>query len=156
LSTQEEKNLSQINSRIPNAILKRDQLHGAKNSTHVQMAKQFEEQGWLSDAIDFYYKADERQELLRIQGVAANQGNAFLVLKIARLLKQPETDLDAVRIVAKKAEELGMIRYAISAYEKLEDENKVRELRELVKNDGDIILEDSVDVFIPDEPLADS
>lgn len=142
-------------SLLPNAIAKRDLLHGAKNSTHVQTAQKFEAEGWLSDAIDFYLKGDDVASLQRLQQMAAAEGNAFLVLKVARLLRQSESDLGAVNAVAQKAEELGMIRYAIAAYEKLENDGKVRELRESVKDDGDIVLEDAVDVFIPDEPLAD-
>lgn len=142
-------------SQLPNAISKRDLLHGAKISTHVQTAQKFEAAGWFSDAIDFYNKGEDRAALLRLQQVAAAEGNAFLVLKVARLLKQAEGELQAVKAVAERAEELGMIRYAISAYEKLKNDAKVRELRESVRTDGDIVLEDAVDVFIPDEPLAD-
>ena len=142
-------------SLVPNAISKRDLLHGAKNTTHIQTAQKFEESSWISDAIDFYHKGEDLSALLRLQQTAAGQGNAFLVLKVARLLRQSDADLDAVRTVAQRAEELGMIRYAIAAHEKIKNEVKVRELRQSVKHDGDIVLEDAVDVFIPDEPLAD-
>lgn len=130
-------------------------LHAAKNPTHVEMAKKFENEGWLSDAVDFYSKAEDVDSLLRIQSLAADEGNSFLVLKVARLLKQGESVNSLIAKVAMKAEQMGMVRYAISAYEKLGNQAKVSELRSLVKNDGDIVLEDSVDVFIPDEPLAD-
>jgi hypothetical protein len=142
-------------SNLPSAIAKRDLLHGAKNSSHAQTAQKFESEGWISDAIDFYNKAEDRASLLRLQNAAAAEGNAFLVLKVVRLLKQGDSELDAVRTVAAKAEAQGMVRYAISAYEKLGNEAKVRELRESVKGDGDIVLEDAAEVFIPDEPLAD-
>lgn len=143
-------------SLLPNAISKRDLLYGAKNSTHSQTGAKFEAEGWLSDALDFYHKADDSSALLRIQQKAAKEGNAFLVLKAARFLKQSGDPTGTILEVARKSEELGMIRYAISAYERLDNQAKVRELRASVINDGDIVLEDAADVFIPDEPLADS
>lgn len=142
-------------SQLPHAIAKRDLIHSAKNSTHAQTGAKFEAEGWLSDAVDFYNKADEREAMLRIQKNAAAEGNAFLVLKVARFLKQEGDPTGAIAMVAEKAESLGMVRYAIAAYDRLGVDAKVRELRESVRNDGDIVLEDAVDVFIPDEPLAD-
>lgn len=142
-------------SQLPHAIAKRDLLFGAKNSTHVETAKKFEAEGWISDAMDFYNKGDDQAALQRLQTEAAETGNAFLVLKVTRLLKQDPTQVQAVHRVAECAESKGMIRYAISAYEKLENTAKVRELRESVRADGDIVLEDAAEVFIPDEPLAD-
>jgi len=145
----EEKNLSKLLS----AIEKRDALHakGQKNgdqSTKIKLGEAFESEDWIYDSLDYFGKAQSNDKILSLQKKAADEGNVFLVLKAQRFLGDESTNV--LELATQMAEKNGMIRYAISGYEKLGDEKNALRLAESIKDEGSILLEDSGDVFIPD------
>lgn len=91
----------------------------------------------------------DSQGLEKIRGLAVEEGNTFLFLKISRLLDEGEAK-DSLLTCALNAEKAGKIRYAMKAYEKLGNIDKVEELRATVATDGDIIAEAEQSVFIPE------
>ena len=134
-------------SKFPDAIAKRDILHGHKKISTTQklnMGSDFEAEGWLSDAIDFL--TSEPKDLEKIKLAAIEEGNVFLLTKIFRSLGKENED-ELLR-AAEKAEQLGKTRYAIKAYEKLGKEEKVQSLKNLIAEDGDMKTALN-DVFIP-------
>lgn len=138
--------------KTPDAITKRDILHGAKKGSEKELkdlAKLFLEKEWISDAIDFLM--NDPEELKKVRQKAAEEGDAFFVLKTSRFITGEENiPEDVLELCARVAEEKGKTRYAIMAYERLENIEKVNSLRESIKDDGDIIAEDEEDVFIPE------
>lgn len=136
-----------LNSNFPDAITKRDILHGQKKISDAQktdLGKRLSEAEWYSDAIDFLTL--EKSELEKIKAAAINEGNSFLLMKVFRSLGVENND-DLLR-TAMKAEELGKTRYAIKAYEKLGKTEKVEALKASISEDGDMKTALN-DVFIP-------
>ena len=122
--------------QIPDAITKRDILHGSKKLTLEEkhaIGDRLKQIGWLSDSIDFV--ADDAPKLTALKAALIEEGNVFLLLKVFRLLNDENRD-ELVRASA-KAEELGKIRYALKGYEKLDLPEKVESLKALIANDGD-------------------
>jgi len=136
-----------LDSNFPDAITKRDILHGYKKMSDSQkktLGSSLSEAGWYSDAIDFLTL--EPAELDKIKKAAIDEGNTFLLGKIFRVSGQDNND-ELLR-ASMKAEELGKIRYAIKGYEKLEKTEKVEALKASIANDGDMKTALN-DVFIP-------
>lgn len=139
-------------SSLPDAIKKRDILHAGKTDSEQlkKLAQDFESAGGVSDAIDFYAMAKDTDSLKNLRARAAEEGNTFLILKISKFLTDDKVGLESdLLTAAKKAEELGKIRYAIKAYERLEQNEKAESLRQTIANDGDIRAELESRVFIP-------
>lgn len=143
-----DKNMNKgTNSNFPDAITKRDILHGVKKMNDAQklnLGKEMSQAEWLSDAVDFLTLAPE--ELDKILSKAVSEGNSFLVIKVFRATNTEKTDL--LLQCATNAEAQGKYRYALKAYEKLGKEDKVKSLKELLANDGDMKTALN-DVFIP-------
>lgn len=136
-----------LNAKFPDAITKRDILHGHKKMSDAQkkaLGEELSEAGWYSDAIDFLTLAPAELEKIKIAAIA--EGNTFLLSKIFRSLGQENND-ELLR-AAMKAEELGKIRYAIKAYEKLGKTEKADSLKSTIAEDGDMKTALN-DVFIP-------
>ena len=140
------KNLN-ASSKFHDAITKRDILHGHKkvdDAQKVNLGLEFAKEGWISDAIDFL--TTDAAQLEKMKAAAIAEGNVFLLSKIFRVLGQENND--ELFQAALKAEEQGKIRYAIKAYEKLGQEDKVSALKTLIAGDGDMKTELN-SVFIP-------
>ncbi len=138
-------------SQVPDSIFKRDVLFGAKKVTPVQLkdfAKKYEQAQLLSDAIDFYAQAQSQEDLLRLAHQVAKEGDAFLLLKINRLLGASAVGDEVLKTCGDQARQLQKHRYAILAYEKLGLSAEAAAVRELIKDDGDIQALEEQDVFI--------
>ncbi|NCN26656.1 hypothetical protein GW915_03695 [bacterium] len=137
--------------KLPDPLTKRSLLYGVKATTPEQLsaiAKGFQEAGQLNDAADFFSKAKENQALEKLIGLAIEEGDTFLVLKLFKLLAK-EADSQSLVRCAQRAESLSKPRHAILAYERLGEDEKVASLRETIKDDLDIKSAVEADVFIP-------
>lgn len=136
-----------LNANFPDAITKRDILHGYKKMSDSQkktLGLSLQEAEWYSDAIDFL--TVNPAELDKIKAAAIAEGNTFLLMKIFRVTGQDSHD-ELLR-TSMKAEELGKTRYAIKGYEKLGKSEKVDALKSSIAEDGDMKTALN-DVFIP-------
>ncbi len=91
----------------------------------LRWGREYEESGLIYDAVDFYEKANAREDLSRIMGEAVQEGNLFLYRRVCRFLaKDPSPDewLD----VAKHAEESGKLAFAAEAYRIGGDEEGIK------------------------------
>ena len=133
--------------QIPDAIQKRDLLHGHKKMTDSQrsdLVTALRDAGWVSDAIDF--QTNDAKKLADLKALAIEEGNVFLLGKILRILG--DENQDDLLAAAVNAESLGKFRYAIKAYEKLGKTEKVEALRSELADDGDMKVALN-SVFIP-------
>jgi hypothetical protein len=148
-------------STLPGPVEKRDILFGVKKPTQaalIEMGKKFEAQDWLSDALDFYHQASDRDSISTLQKKAALEGQFFLLSKACRYLGQDaQVARDLFFQCAEKAEANGMIRYAIKAWEAIGLEDRATPLREKIAADGDQVAEAESSVFIPEneEPIEE-
>jgi len=144
-------------AKLPDAIFKRDVLFGARKASQaelVSLAKDFEGEGWLSDAVDFLTQAKDDAGLRRLRGQSIEEGDVFLFLKISRSLGDTEAVQADLRRCADKAAALGKVRYAIKGLEKAGFEAEAETLRATVAEDGDIKAEaEAKKVFIPEHEL---
>lgn len=145
-------------TKLPDAIFKRDVLYGARKvptAKLIELGKDFERAGWVSDAVDFLTQAKDEGTLRGLRAKAVEEGDTFLFLKISRSLGDTESVFEELRKCAIKAVSLGKIRYAIKGYEKMGDEAAAEALRAQIANDGDIKaeLEAKQQVFIPEHEL---
>lgn len=135
---------------LPSSIEKRDILFGAKKvagGTFLTLAQKYEAEGSLSDALDFFAKAEATEDLKRLAKIFIKEGDSFLLLKVAHLSHESVSE-DDIADCAQKAEELGKTRYAILAHDKLGNEEKVEALKESISEDGDIIAEREAHTFL--------
>lgn len=77
-----------------------------------------EEAGWIHDAVDFYEKAKAHGKLERLVSLAVEEGDAFLFLRLHRLL-QKEPSAEQWKKLAQRAEALGKNLYAQRALQHL-------------------------------------
>jgi hypothetical protein len=144
-------------SRLPDAIFKRDVLFGARKVPTAELqklAKDFENAGWTSDAVDFLTQAKDEAALRKLRAAAVEDGDTFFFLKISRSLGDLESVHDELKRCAEKALALGKIRYAIKGFEKAGDEARAEEIRLTVAEHGDIKAEmEAKKVFIPEHEL---
>jgi hypothetical protein len=133
--------------QIPDAIEKRDILHGHKKLSVEQkelIGLSLKDAGWTSDALDFL--TNNKIEIEKIKKTLIEEGNVFLLLKIFRILNE-ENQSELLQATA-NAEAQGKTRYALKGYEKLGRTEKYEALKSSVADDGDMI--NSLNsVFIP-------
>lgn len=139
--------------KLPDAIAKRDLLYVKKASVNeavlVDYAQSFVEAGWFSDAADFANQAKNKEVLMALRQKSVAEGNSFLFLKLHRLIGDESLPTAELLRCAQRAEELGKFRYAIKAYERLENTAEAERVAALIATDGDRISEAESKVFIP-------
>lgn len=96
---------------------KRELLNQSATSVDslARWGRQFEDQGSVFDAVDFYAKANDREALDRLMKRAAGEGDVFLFKQVCRALKYEPGREEWIEI-AKKAEEAGKLSLAAQAY----------------------------------------
>jgi hypothetical protein len=98
---------------------KRDLLNdaGVSEAILLDWGQRFEQAGLLNDAVEFYDKADAKDDLRRILQIALDEGDLFLYSKLCRLLGY-EASRDQWLALADKAEEAGKLSFAAEARRK--------------------------------------
>ena len=133
--------------QIPDAIEKRDILHGRKKLSAEQkelIGLSLKDAGWTSDALDFL--TENKIEIEKIKKAIIEEGNVFLLLKIFRILNE-ENQSELLQATI-NAETQGKTRYALKGYEKLGRTEKYEALKSSISEDGD--MKTSLNsVFIP-------
>jgi len=74
----------------------------------------FEEAEMVSDALDFFEKADSREDLLRLFARAREEGDLFLFRRLAKILGHEPTS-DEWLSLARRAEDAGKTVFASEA-----------------------------------------
>jgi ATP/maltotriose-dependent transcriptional regulator MalT len=88
-------------------------------------AREFVDQGFLSDAIDFFEKAGDSESLEGLLQTAVSEGDLFLVRRILKILgRKPDKYL--LKSVAENADRLGKTFFAGQARESAEDNGEGR------------------------------
>lgn len=78
----------------------------------------FEEAGLIHDAVDFYEKAQAWAEIERLVSLAVEEGDAFLFVRLYRLLKK-DPPAHQWKALEERAESLGKTLYAQRAREQV-------------------------------------
>ncbi len=105
----------------------------------VNYGKLFQEAGYLSDAIDFFAKAEEWNELKSLLPRVIEEGDVFLFEKIYKSLKEtPEPRL--WEEIGQNALKQGKLLFAYKAFLKANLSSKVAEIEKALKEKGLFVL----------------
>ena len=99
----------------------------------------FLKEGKLSDAIEFYQKAQYRAGLESIKEKARQTGDVMALLQVGKALSQSLSEEDW-RLTGDRARELKKYSFALYAYEKGGHDDLVQEVREIIKAEGNEIV----------------
>lgn len=97
----------------------------------------FLEAGRISDAIDFYQKANYVQGLEKIKGIAELSGDVMLLQQVQKPLKQTINE-ETWAAIGQRALELKKYLFAIYAYEKSNNDSMVGRIKEIIKSEDDV------------------
>ena len=96
----------------------------------------FLEAGRISDAIDFYQKANYVQGLEKIKGIAELSGDVMLLQQVLKSLKQTITE-ETWTAIGQRALEFKKYLFALYAFEKGNNNSMVGRIKEIIKSEDD-------------------
>jgi hypothetical protein len=113
---------------------KKQQLLHTKDAKPEELRRQGEEflqAGWLSDAIDFFGKAGDRDGLMKIREIAVAEGDIFLFRRTLKAL-EAAADEGEWKQLADRAFELGKLQFAREAYRMAGDRKSLDKVDRLI------------------------
>jgi tetratricopeptide (TPR) repeat protein len=127
-----------INNKLYDYRLKQKILYIDKVNTHVlqNYGNSFLEEGLLSDALDFYKKANDNIGIQKIKDVSFNSGDVMLWEQAAKALHLELKPADWESI-GQKAINLKKYYFAQSALEKANNEEMLNSLKKIIQVEKD-------------------
>jgi hypothetical protein len=96
----------------------------------------FLEEGKISDAIDFYQKANYVQGLETIKGMAEQSGDVMLLQQVLKALKQTIPG-ESWNTIGERALKVKKYMFALYAFEKGSNDAMVGRVKEIIKSEDD-------------------
>jgi tetratricopeptide (TPR) repeat protein len=100
----------------------------------IKYGELYQKQGLLSDAIDFFAKAEANEKLEAILPLIITEGDVFLFTKIYHALKIAPSAA-AWQEIAETALKLGKWQFALKAFQAADHKEKVREIEQLLETE---------------------
>ena len=127
-----------MSKKLPNYQEKQHILHVKHHSDKDLIAHgdAFLDEGKISDAIDFYQKANYVHGLEKIKGMAELSGDVMVLQQVLKPLKQAITE-KTWSAIGERALELKKFLFALHAFEKGNNENMVACTKEIIKSEKD-------------------
>jgi tetratricopeptide (TPR) repeat protein len=127
-----------MSKKLPNYQEKQHILYVKRHPDKdlIAYGNAFLEEGKISDAIDFYQKANYVQGLEKIKGMAELSGDAMLIQQVLKPLKQSVSD-EAWNAIGERALELKKYLFALHAFEKSNNITMVGRIKEIIKVEED-------------------
>lgn len=124
--------------KIPDYRLKQKILYIEKVNPHVlqNYGDIFLEEGCLSDALDFYQKANYNNGMQKIKDVAFDRGDVMLLQQVAKALHLELKTADWESI-GQKAIDLKKYLFAKHALEKANNEEMLNSLKKIIQVEKD-------------------
>jgi hypothetical protein len=127
-----------MSKKLPNYQEKQHILYMKRHSEKdlIVYGDAFLEEGKISDAIDFYQKANYVQGLATIKDMAERSADVMLLQQVLKPLKQtiPEETWNAI---GKRALELKKYLFALYAFEKGNNDAMAGRIKEIIKSEDD-------------------
>ena len=122
--------------KLPNYREKQNILYikHRSESELIAYGDAFLEEGKISDAIDFYQKANYVEGLERIKGMALLSGDVMILQQVLKSLKQAIPD-ETWSAMGQRALELKKYVFALYAFEKGNNEAMVGRIKEIIKSE---------------------
>ena len=124
-------------NKLFTCLKKRNYLntHVFERKECIKYGELYQKQGFLSDAIDFFAKAEAKERLEGLLPQVMSEGDVFLLTKIYQALKRKPSASDWEKI-GEIAFKLGKWQFALKAFQAAENEEKIREMEQLLKKEG--------------------
>jgi len=127
-----------MSKKLPNYQEKQRMLYVKRHPDKDLIAHgdAFLEEGKISDAIDFYQKANYVQGLEKIKGIAELSGDVMILQQVLKPLKQSVSD-EVWKAIGERALEFKKYLFALRAFEKSNNTDMVARVNEIIKSEED-------------------
>jgi tetratricopeptide (TPR) repeat protein len=119
--------------KVLGCLTKRDLLNSDKvdPSKLADLGKLYLQEDRLSDAIDFFEKANYREGLDQLRKRCVEEGDFFLYQRLAKSMELPSEPDDLIRL-ADAALSRGKLYFARSAYQQANQKEKLAQVEQLL------------------------
>ncbi|HDD45448.1 MAG TPA: hypothetical protein ENG63_11435 [Candidatus Desulfofervidus auxilii] len=126
-----------MNKKIFSCLKKRDYLNAKvfDREECVRYGEWFKSQGFLSDAIDFFAKAEAKEKLEELIPQIISEGDVFLFKKIYQALKE-KPPKEVWEKIGENALKLGKMNFALKAFQEIDNKEKIKEIEETMQAQG--------------------
>ncbi|NOQ43158.1 MAG: hypothetical protein GQ560_01710 [Dehalococcoidia bacterium] len=121
--------------KLLSCLKKRDLLNSDKadKSELMKLGEHFLDEDRLSDAIDFFEKAEHFEGLLQLKEQCAAKGDYFLCQRLAKILEESPPSEEWIQL-GDNALHRGKLLFARSAYQQAENPEKVAQVEKLLQS----------------------
>jgi hypothetical protein len=118
--------------RLPSCLKKRDLLNSDRvdKSELIKLGQGYLQEGFISDCIDFFEKAQHFQGLIQLKEKCAAEGDYFLYQRLAKILQDSPSPEEWTQL-GDKALGLGKLLFASLAYERANNQEKAAQVEKL-------------------------
>jgi hypothetical protein len=120
--------------KLPGCLKKRDLLNSDRvdNSELIKLGQSYLQEGFISDCIDFFEKAEHFEGLIQLKEECAAEGDYFLYHRLARILRDSPSPEEWTQL-GDKALGLGKLLFASLAYERADNHEKAAQVDKLLQ-----------------------
>jgi len=120
--------------KLPSSLKKRDLLNSDRvdNSELIKLGQGYLQEGFISDCIDFFEKAEHFEGLIQLKEKCAAEGDYFLYHRLAKILRDSPSPEEWTKL-GDKALGLGKLLFASFAYERADNHEKAAQVEKLLQ-----------------------
>ena len=121
--------------KLLSCLKKRDLLNSGKADKFelIQLGERYLHDNRLSDAIDFFEKAEPFDGLTQLKEQCVAKGDYFLCQRLAKILEESPPPEEWIQL-GDKALNLGKLFFARSAYQQAENPEKMAQVEKLLQS----------------------
>ena len=127
--------LALAGKKLLSCLKKRDLLNSGKadKSELIKLGERYLHDDRLSDAIDFFEKAEHFEGLTQLKEQCVAKGDHFLYQRLAKILEESPPPEEWIQL-GDNALNLGKLLFARSAYQQAENPEKVSQVEKLLQS----------------------
>ena len=120
--------------KLPSCLKKRDLLNSDRvdKSELIKLGQGYLQEGFISDCIDFFEKAQHFKGLAQLKEKCAAGGDYFFYQRVVKILQDSPSPEEWTQ-VGDKALGLGKLLFARLAYERAENHEKAAQVEKLLQ-----------------------
>lgn len=120
--------------KLLNCLKKRDLLNSnrADKSELIKLGQTYLQQGFISDCIDLFQKAEHFEGLMQLKEKCADEGDYFLYQRLAKILQDSPSSEEWTHL-GDKALGLGKLLFARLAFQQADNHEKVGQVEKLLQ-----------------------
>ena len=121
--------------KLLSCLKKRDLLNSGKadKSELIKLGERYLYEDRLSDAIDFFEKAEHFEGLTELKEQCVAKGDYFLCQRLTKILEESPSSEEWIQL-GDNALHLGKLLFARSAYQQAENPEKVSQVEKLLQS----------------------